>query len=187
MLITLSKECTDFSTRLEILPQMISATFKQPTQAMLVRSNPFQLYAIRWFDDHRILLTSGLIIKHQLNKLLQNPENKEITTSINIQEVTATFALELKELLPAGSINREMKITPILETVAKSFGLPVTCHPDEPTAFVYNGRWDGSTIKFLLKQDDHYQISGSFNLQKKFCQNVWVFSFNTYKKWFSQI
>jgi len=187
MLVTLSKECTDFSTRLEILPQMISTTFQAPTQAMLVRSNPFQIYAIRWFDDNRILLTSGLITKYQLSKPAKNPENKEMSTAINIQEATATFALELKEFLPAGTINKEMKITPILEIVAKSFGLPVTCHPDEPTAFVYNGRWDGETIKFLLKQDDHYQISGAFNLQKKHCQNVWVFSFNTYKKWFSKI
>ncbi|HPN87957.1 MAG TPA: hypothetical protein PLH56_01310 [Candidatus Omnitrophota bacterium] len=186
MLVTLSKECTDFSTRLEILPQMISATFQQPTQAMIVRSNPFQVYAIRWFDENRILFTSGIITKHHLSKPIENPKTKQLMTSINIQETTATFALELKEKLPAGTIDKTMLISPILEIVARSFGLPVTCHPEEPAAFVYNGRWDGQTIKFLVKENDHYQVSGAFNLQKKCCQNVWVFSFNSYKKWFSE-
>ncbi|MBF0521856.1 MAG: hypothetical protein HQL24_02250 [Candidatus Omnitrophica bacterium] len=187
MLITLSKECTDFSTRLEILPQRIMSTFQQPTQAMLVRSNPFQIYALKWFENNRILFVSGIVTKHHFQTTTpdDSPENLK-KASLEIQEINATFALEIKERLPAGVINRDMKIEPVLKIVAQSFGTPVTCHPNEQPNYVYNGPWDGETIKFQLNQEDHYQISGAFNAQQKYCQNVWVFSFNAYKSWFSR-
>ncbi|MDP8212182.1 MAG: hypothetical protein P9X22_02680 [Candidatus Zapsychrus exili] len=176
MQIKISKECQDFSERLEILPKTIASTFVNKTQGLLIKSTPAQIYAIKWFGGNRIILTNGIITKHQKQE-----------SGSKILEITAKFAIELKETLPYGIISKNMKMPKILNAVAKSFGVPVTCHKEEQPSKIYNGKWDGKTIKFKLNKNDHYQVSGSFNPKTKTCKNVWVFSFNEYKKWFHSL
>ncbi|PIW64900.1 MAG: hypothetical protein COW13_00300, partial [Candidatus Omnitrophica bacterium CG12_big_fil_rev_8_21_14_0_65_50_5] len=100
------------------------------------------------------------------------------------QEMEVHSALELKENLPAGRITREMPMREIFLMAVKSFGVPVSCHPDAPPALLYNGRWDGKMVHCDLQRDEYYQVSGDFNPREGCCQDVWIFSFKLYQNWF---
>lgn len=78
------------------------------------------------------MFVSGIVRKYELKESL-----------LHIIEVSAEIALELKENLPAGNIRKEMSMEQILEIIAKSFGMPVTCHEESPPVKFYNGKWDG--------------------------------------------
>ena len=173
MKVNFSEECKELLRRLELSQDLVTFVFNNRTRGMITKAKPPQIYAVSWLKNGRIIFVNGTVTKYELEE-----------SRLHIQEVSVNLALELKEKLPAGNINKEMSAEEMLGVVAESFGMPVVCHPDELAVKFYNGRWDGKQIKFQIDNTDLYRISGSFSPQKRTCNYVWVFSFNLYKNWF---
>ena len=163
--------------RLELLPDKVISTLSNQSKAMLTPSQPPQIYCIRWFDDGKIIFVNGIITKHRIEK-------KDDKQSMFFEEITVHCALPFKPDLPAGKIEKSMTMEQILQIIANSFGVAVTCHPDNKPVKIYHGAWDCDMVKFQVDKTDHYQVSGLFNKDKGICHYVWVFSFNEYRKWF---
>jgi len=138
---------------------------------MLTQSRPPQYYAAKWFKNGKVVFVHAIM-------------RKGAGEDASKQELEVHSALELKENLPAGRVTPEMPMRDIFLNVVKSFGVPVSCHPDAPPALLYHGRWDGKMVHCSLQRDEYYQVSGDFNLREGRSQDVWVFSFKLYKEWF---
>ncbi len=171
MKITYSQECLALLARLELFSKFIEETCHAPTRMMLTQSKPPQYYAAKWYDNGKIIFVHGIMHKGAGGEF----EN---------QELEIHSALELKENLPAGVLNRNMPMREIFLKVVDSFGVPVSCHAEVPLVKLYSGRWDGKMVRCMLDRDEYYQISGDFNVREGYSQDVWVFSFKSYKEWF---
>jgi len=78
-----------------------------------------------------------------------------------------------------------MEMRKILPVVAESFGIPVTCHPDEPAEKLYGGRWDGQTISAVATQDPlDFLVIGTFSPEERVAEWVWAFNLTRYRDWF---
>lgn len=132
--------------------------------------------AVRWFDDGQIVFLQGAISKSH------REDNK-----MWVLEVTARLVLALREQLPAGKIHRGQKVFAILELVAKSFGVPVVCHPDMGPSLFYSGIWDGQIPKVMAPSDELVRMSGSLNPDKHTCSWIWAFAPRLYREWWGSV
>lgn len=177
MIVKYKKECTGIIKRLGLNKRLIEETFNNRTRGMVVKSSPPQIYVSSWYENGKIIYANGLVTKFK-------KEHKDI----HIQEVTSSLALELKEDLPAGSLDPEMTMEEILSVIANSFGLLFSLNKDSSPTRLYRGNWEGDLYspKFELFEkpaDESYYITGSFNSNHT-CHHVWAFSYEKYNKWF---
>lgn len=180
MEVIFNEQCLDVLTRLEIDREIVVNTCNNRTRGMVVKGNPSQLYAATWHNDGRIIYANGSITRfeRQLGRL-------------HFQEVSLSLALQLRERLPAGNINRDMNMEEILNIVANSFGLEISLNPDTPPSRLYNGTWQGNdfspNIEILERiNNDLCWVTGVFN-NNHACHHVWMFSYSKYANWFIEV
>ena len=180
MEVLFTEQCLDVLTRLEIDREIVANTCNNRTRGMVVKGNPPQLYAATWHNDGRIIYANGSITRFERQ-----------ADRLHFQEVRLSLALQLRERLPAGNINRDMNMEQILSVVANSFGLTISLNPDNPPSRLYNGIWQGSdfspNIDILERiNDDLRWITGVFN-NNRTCHHVWMFSYSKYSNWFIEV
>jgi hypothetical protein len=158
---------------LGIEPRYVGETLLSPCHYWLNKT-PCPLYSARWFRDGTIVFTGGLLTKGR-------PEG----TQFIVEEISLSVVIALREILPAGAISSTMPCKEILLTVARSFGVPVTCDERKPKAFIYEGSWDGGQPRGHVEglEIPDLQPFGHFNQAKATCQDVWIFSWTKYLKW----
>lgn len=102
-----------------------------------------------------------------------------------IDQLCATVALLLRDDLPVGEIEDDTDADEILEVVARSFGLPLTCDIKAARDFLYSGPWDGNPPRVLTTGLELVPliIEGSFDAATHSCRNVWAFSADKYLRW----
>jgi len=144
-------------------------------QREFVDSGDTRLVACRWLSDDRIILVDSEVIQ---------AERKPGPGGMQIEEVAAHAVLDLRPELPAGRLDREMSTEHVLAVVAESFGIPLTCDPDEPISTLYSG--PGSEDRVVVHSGcipPPYWLIGSFDPRKSYCEHVWAFHPDRYRKW----
>lgn len=134
-----------------------------------------RMAAVHWFDEQHIVFVDAAVKRRELD---------ESKNEVRLQQVSTNVVLDLTPDLPAGSIDRDMKMPQILKVVADSFGELVTCHPDEKPSRLYSGAWDGKTLSFKSSGGSAVAVCGSFSPGQKTCNLVWVFNLERYRSWF---
>jgi len=166
--------CQDFLEKIGLSPDEVAATINAAEQDQRLARNT-RFIAWRWFSADRILLVDG-----------HAPQNEGSTADCrdNVEEVTAHVVLRLRQQLPAGRIERDMDLERVLATVAESFGLPLTCDPEEPLSTLYSG--SGSKETMVVHTGcipPGYWILGSFDPGQAYCELVWAFNPERYLAW----
>jgi len=180
MEVVFTEQCLDILNRLEISREIVISTCNNRTRGMIVKGNPPQLYATTWHNDGRIIYINGPITRFERQ-----------VSGLSLQEVSLSLAIQLRERLPAGSINRDMNMEEILNIVANSFGLTISLNPNNPPSRLYNGSWQGNNsapnIEILERiNDDLFFFTGVFN-NNRTCHHVWMFSYSKYSDWFLEV
>lgn len=180
MEVVFKEQCLDLLNRLEIDQEIVINTCNNRTRVMIVKGNPPQMYATTWHNDGCIIYVNGLITRFEK----QNDR-------LHLQEVTLSLALQLRERLPAGNINKNMNMEEILNIVANSFGLMISLNPNSSPSRLYNGPWQGNdfspNIEVLERiNNDLCWVTGVFN-NNRTCHHVWMFSYSKYSNWFIEI
>lgn len=142
----------------------------------LVSDGLDRIIAAHWFTDDHIGFLDSIVTKRSTSD-----DGKQV----RFDKVTAQLVLCLSPKLPAGTITRKMSLEQILEVVARSFGHPITGHPDVPSTALYAGRWDGNRI--FIKQPDKSDLvftTGSFSPDRGTCELVYAFNIDAYWDWY---
>ncbi|HZL37100.1 MAG TPA: hypothetical protein VFC78_17405 [Tepidisphaeraceae bacterium] len=135
-----------------------------------------RMYVAHWFDDGQIVFVQGDVCKsHWEGKV------------IGIDAVTADLVLASREELPAGTIERDVIMNHMLLLIARSFGVPITCHPHFQPALLQSGPWDGHKPMIHGVPGDAYLISGAFSASTWQCELAWAFSPTIYLNWWNSI
>jgi len=167
-------QCKGLMEVLEIAPYLAKEVINKRDRG-LVSDGLDRIVAASWLGDERIILVDSIVTQKRIE------ENRK---QVRFEQVTAQLVIELRSELPSGRIDREMSMEDILAVVAESFGHPVTCHPEEPPAALYAGRWDGKTLNMKMGGGQpKLCISGSFYPDQQMCELVWSFDLDRYWNW----
>jgi hypothetical protein len=141
---------------------------------MLFLGTPMRIGAVHWFPN-KIVFVNALVSEHH-----------RIGGRINLDEVNANLVLRLSDVLPAGSITKEMHFVDILTVVADSFGLPLsTTQGGEAKTLHIESQWD-RTIDIPTAGEESFLLQGTFSADENKCHYVWAFSPDKYMQWFEQ-
>ena len=171
--VVFSPQCTEVMEVLEVPRDLAIATVNDRHRG-LVSDGLDRIIAVHWFTDRRIILVDSTVTQREIQK-----------ERVRFKEVVAQLAIELYPDLPRGHIDRSMSMKDILAVVAESFCYPVSCHPKEPSATLYTGRWDGERLEVKLTgAPSRLFVCGTFYPDKLACELVWAFDLDRYKSWF---
>jgi len=172
--VTFTEECREILSRLELPEERVVSVFNNRTRGMLVPGDPARIYGVSWFDQGPIIFVSGVVTA-----------SRQEEKRFYIDEVSANLGLELRQNLPVGRINPELKMEEILLLIAENFGTPIQCHPEVRPMALYSGRWDGRGVSVTRAYpNDTVLVSGSFDPIESTCNYVWAFSLERYLDWF---
>jgi hypothetical protein len=174
--VVISPPCRALMDDLGISESDAVATFNNRDQG-LVDEGVSRIAAVRWFGSDRIVMVDGPIADRHWD---------DSRKAIRIEKVTATLVIELRSKLPAGTFDQSIDMETILAIVAESFGVPVSCHPDEPPSTLYAGPWDGKPPSFRTKPERTYVLCGSFDPDARYCEMVYAFDVRRYLEWFKK-
>ncbi|MEN6497750.1 MAG: hypothetical protein ABFD16_25915 [Thermoguttaceae bacterium] len=168
-------QCQGLVEKELLSPRLVAIAINDRHQELIVNHGT-RLVACHWFsDDLAILVDSEVTEAGDAFELGPLP----------IEEVTAQVVLSLRPELPAGHIDREMDVEDLLAIVAESFGIPLTCDPDEPLSTLYSGagREDAVVVHSGCIPPEFWLI-GSFDPHETHCELVWAFRPDRYRTWF---
>ena len=134
-----------------------------------------RVIACQWLPDDRIILVDSEVAR---------AERKCEGGGAGIEAVTAHVVLGLRAELPGGRLDPEMDAEHVLAVVAESFGIPLTCDPDEPISTLYSG--PGSEDRVVVHGGcipPPYWLIGSFDARRSYCELVWAFRPDRYRSW----
>jgi hypothetical protein len=173
--VTFPPECLQLMSQLGIQESQVVTTINERHQG-LTDEGVTRVVAIRWFDEQQIVMVESIITERQLEG-----------TRVRIDKVAAQLAILLRPTLPGGRIHRGMEMIDILVMVAASFGHPLSCHPDEPSATLYAGAWDGRqpNIKINGPPESPVFVIGSLDPVQGTAKMVWAFDLHRYLQWLS--
>jgi len=172
--VVISRQCQEIMDLLEINRDMVVTTVNDRHRG-LVDPGLTRIAAVHWFSDAQIVFADTVVTKRDIDKA---------SNRVYFREVTAHIVLDLRPELPAGSINRAMRMEEILEIIAASFGQPVTCHPQKEPVTLYSGPWDGKTINVKVNRGVTIAVCGSFSPDNDSANLVWAFNLERYRDWF---
>ncbi|HZL36476.1 MAG TPA: hypothetical protein VFC78_14250 [Tepidisphaeraceae bacterium] len=172
--IVLGKEVQEMMRRTGIRFERAGAVINEHDSALLLSTeNPNStVLAIRWFDDGQIVFIQAHISK-----------SRREGTLVTVETVTAAVVLALRPDLPGGKLERDAQMASIFPLIARSFGVPVVCHPDIGPAKFQSGPWDGKVPHIVSPSGDPIMLSGEFNPTANTCECVWAFSPKFYYAW----
>lgn len=160
----------------EILsPSLVEIAVNDRHQELMVNHGT-RLIACHWFSDDLAILVDSEVTK---------ADGEAELSPTPIEEVTALVVLCLRRELPAGPIDRAMDVDQVLAVVAESFGIPLTCDPDEPLSTLYSG--SGSEETVVVHSGcipPEFWLIGSFDPRQSQCELVWAFRPDRYRTWF---
>jgi hypothetical protein len=145
----------------------------------LVNDSLNRVLAVHWFNSESAIFVDSIVIKYT-----EEPTDDPDQNRIKIWQVAPQLAIRLSNVLPAGSLSPESPISELLPIVAESFGLKVSCHPDEDAAWVYEGPWDGETVTILGTSGPAVYVACSPKPDLKNCELAWSFDRGKYVAWF---
>lgn len=172
--VVISPQCQEIMNLLEINRDMVVTTINDRHRG-LVAPGLTRIAAVHWFSDTQIVFADTVVTNREINKA----DNR-----VRFRKVKAHVVLDIRPDLPAGNINREMRMEEILELIAASFGQPVTCHPQHKPSTLYSGPWDGQTINVKIQGKATIGVCGSFSPEKHSCNLVWALNLERYRNWF---
>jgi hypothetical protein len=114
-------------------------------------------------------------------------EVEEDLGQVRFRQVAVQLAIKVQPVLPAGALRRDLEMQQVLRLMAESFGIPVSCHPEQPAVALYTGAWDGRGCRIepeSLSPDQPVLILGTFWPDGRGCENVWVFHQAKYLEWY---
>ncbi len=162
---------------LGISPELLTRTINERHQG-LASDGLDRILAVRWLNSETAILVDSIVTKYE-----DDPDQN----LRKILQVAPQLAIRLANVLPAGSIRPESPISELLPIVAESFGLKVSCHPDEDAAWVYEGAWDGNTVRlFGSTTGSPVYVAGSCYSDLKKCELVWSLDRQKYCAWFAE-
>jgi hypothetical protein len=171
--VTIGEHCRDLMNMLEISDSQVETTINNRHRG-LIDNGATRIAAVHWFSDESIVLVESVVKDRDIDGNM-----------VKFKMVEASLVIEIAPTLPMGAVSKEMRMEPILEVVAKSFGHPVTCHPSHLPVPLYTGPWDGQTISAgigTLKGWHH--VCGSFSPRNQTAELVWMFDMDRYRRWF---
>jgi hypothetical protein len=169
----LSPQCTALIRLLRIAPSLVEKAINDRHQGC-VSDGLDRVIVAHWLSDELLILVDSTVSK----KTFEPP------STVRFDQVVAQLAIVLPSELPAGVINRQMSMEEVLAVAAASFGRPVRCHPDEPYANLYAGRWDGEKVEVQTSPGETpggFYFCGSFNPELQSCELVWIFDIERYR------
>jgi len=160
-----------------ISPELLTRTVNERHHG-LVNDSLNRFLAVHWLNSENAIFVDSIVTKYteELTELDQN--------RIKIWQVAPQLAIRLSNVLPAGSLSPESPISELLPIVAESFGLKVSCHPDEDATWVYEGPWDGETVTLLGTSGPAVYVAFSPKPDLKNCELAWSFDREKYVAWF---
>jgi hypothetical protein len=163
--------------RLGISPELLTRTVNE-RHLGLVSDGLDRVVVVRWIDPESAVLVDSIITKRT-----DAPE----LHCIRIREVVAQLAIRVSNVLPAGRLDRQMSLPELLQVVAASFGLKVSCHTSEDAAYLYEGLWDGSAPRLYGDTLASFMyVAGSFYPDLQRCELVWSLDLQRYVAWFNE-
>jgi hypothetical protein len=101
----------------------------------LVNDSLNRVLAVHWLNSESAIFVDSIVTKYT-----EEPTDDPDQNRIKIWQVAPQLAIRLSNVLPAGSLSPESPISELLPIVAESFGLKVSCHPDEDAACATTSR-----------------------------------------------
>ncbi len=114
--VIVSSQCQEIMDLLEIDRDVVVTTVNERHRG-LVDPDLTRIAAVHWFSDTRIVFADTVVTDRDIDKS---------NSRVYFRKVTAHIVLEFCPELPAGPINREMRMEEILEVIAASFGEPLS-------------------------------------------------------------
>ncbi len=159
-----SPNCAALMHELSISQELLTRTMNE-RHLGLVSDGLDRIISVRWIDSENAILMDGIITKRT-----DDPELHRT----RIHEVEAQLAIRISNALPAGRLGRQISLPELLQVVAASFGLKVSCHTSQNAAYLYEGPWDGSAPRFYGDTPASFvYVAGSFYPNLKRCELVW--------------
>ena len=172
--VNLSKECREVMRLFGVPLDRAQRTINDRHHGYLVPANPPRIVAAHWFSDQEIILVEGVVSKRQA-----------VGRRHTLKEVTASLCIELRPELPGGTLDRGMDLPKVLGVTARSFGVPISCHKDEPFSTLYTGRWDGG-VRGKGQPPSFVPLFASASPSGDSCELVWMFDVESYKRWWEE-
>jgi hypothetical protein len=171
------RECAYLMHLVGISPELLTRTVNDRHHG-LVNDSLNRVLAVHWLNSESAIFVDSIVTKY-------TEEPTELDQKrIKIWQVAPQLAIRLSNILPAGSLSPESPISELLPIVAESFGLKVSCHPDEDAAWVYEGPWDGETVTILGTSGPAVYVACSPKPDLKNCELAWSFDREKYVAWF---
>jgi hypothetical protein len=169
-----SSDCAELMYRLGISPELLTRTVNE-SDLGLVSDGLDRLFVVRWIDSESAILVDSIITKRTDDPELQ---------CTRIREVVAQLAIRISNVLPAERLDRQISLLELLQVVAASFGLKVSCHTSEDAAYLYEGPWDGSAPRLYGDTSaSAVYVGGSFYSDLQRCELVWSLDLHRYVAW----
>jgi hypothetical protein len=128
------------------------------------------VFAIRWFDDGRVVFACGLVNVKKIDD--------------GDRQVEVVLPLLLKEDLPGGAINRRMAIETIITTIVRSFGARISMTDHGETRWIYKGPVQAG---IGIRIDEGTSFTGNFSvfgsLDISYCKFGFVVFHEPYLQW----
>jgi hypothetical protein len=135
--------------------------------------------AAHWFSENRLVLVDGKVTKKEL------VHTDGETSTVRIDEVAGQNLLHLRPQLPGGNLLPQMDISAILEIIASSFGIPLTCDCKEQARSLYSGPSDGLQPWASYVPGRTYSMCGAFDVKAKYAELVYALDVEKYVEWFT--
>jgi hypothetical protein len=178
--VTIDEPCRQLMAAIGITEEQVSAAVNSPDQGM--RDDAFTRITVsHWVSDQEIVVVETFVTKKD------SREVEKGLWKVYLHEVVAKLAIKVQPVLPAGVLTRNMEMQEALRLIAGSFGVPVTCHPEQPTAALYTGPWDGKpcrTEPVPVASGQPVLMLGTLWSDRQHGENVWAFSPAKYLEWF---
>jgi hypothetical protein len=198
---------------LRILPQQLVHAVNVRHRGLVTKGFD-RLIALHWFRDDIALLVESKIVQTTRTQFPTAFSKRRIALSewiqrsispkklgrigvwlvellsrekanVRFHRVVPALAVWLQPEMPGGTINRESTLYAVLETVARSFGVSVTCHADRGPRYLYSGCTDGKLPRLTGgSQGDDCYLGGTYFQAIDQCELVWSLNLTRYMAWY---
>jgi hypothetical protein len=132
-----------------------------------------RLIAVRWNSEHEAVLVDSTITSKRV-------EGNEIV----IERVRAMLALKLEPSLPAGRIDKDSELEPLMLAVAESFGQPISFHRSATPVVLYSGPWEENQVRISEAQaEQEVLVLATVSPSTRSVFGGWAFNLNKYIAW----
>jgi len=129
-----------------------------------------RLIAVSWNNNHEAILVDSTVTAKRV-------EGNQVI----IECVRVMLALRLESSMPAGRIDKDSELEPLMLVVAESFGQPISFHRSAIPVVLYSGPWEENYVSVGgTKAEQEILVLATVSPSTRSVFAGWAFNLNTW-------